>query len=309
MAGGASPSNTRHIGEGALDDSDSSSSGSGASTGVDVGDEMTLDGGAPSSDDDSAVVSPSLMPTRMMTTSHPSPLSKIATLQHWPEHDGEEVLDNVDDEEASSPSPMSTDTDTSTDEDGNLRFKSPRRRQKSKSVGSGSRRRSATRLKSRSRSSTLASLAAPAFSHTLVHKSSRSSILTVTAGDTSFPDANNVTGLKAEETLRDIRPIHRHQKSQAVSDFLLDQKEVMEEGKLKDLGSIDESKLTERRMEFVHAEEDSIRTLTWEILREALESFSDEVHLQASTCAYWAHLGFRVMYRRAPCSPWLHPEN
>ncbi|KAJ7343384.1 hypothetical protein DFH08DRAFT_225357 [Mycena albidolilacea] len=292
MAGGASPSNTRHIGEGALDDSDSSSSGSGASTGVDVGDEMTLDGGAPSSDDDSAVVSPSLMPARMMTASHPSPLSKIATLQHWPEHDGE-VLDNVDDEEASSPSPMSTDTDKSTDEDGDLRFKSPRRRQKSKSVGSGSRRRSATRLKSRSRSSTLASLAAPAFSHTLVHKSSRSSILTVTAGDTSFPDANNVTGLKAEETLRDIRPIHRHQKSQAVSDFLLDQKEVMEEGKLKDLGSIDESKLTERRMEFVHAEEDSIRTLTWEILREALESFSDEGDVQ--TCAMLAMVAPREL--------------
>ncbi|KAJ7905612.1 hypothetical protein B0H14DRAFT_3079020 [Mycena olivaceomarginata] len=282
MAGGASPSNTRHIGEGALDDSDSSSSGSGASTGVDVGDEMTLDGGAPSSDDDSAVVSPSLMPTRMMTTSHPSPLSKIATLQHWPEHDGEEVLDNVDDEEASSPSPMSTDTDTSTDEDGNLRFKSPRRRQKSKSVGSGSRRRSATRLKSRSRSSTLASLAAPGIFAYFV-----------TAGDTSFPDANNVTGLKAEETLRDIRPIHRHQKSQAVSDFLLDQKEVMEEGKLKDLGSIDESKLTERRMEFVHAEEDSIRTLTWEILREALESFSDEGDVQ--TCAMLAMVAPREL--------------
>ncbi|KAF7338217.1 WD-REPEATS-REGION domain-containing protein [Mycena venus] len=275
----ASPSNTRHIGEGALDDSDSSSSGSGASTGVDVGDEMTVDGGAPSSDDESAVVSPSLMPARMMTASHPSPLSKVATLQHWPEQ--EEGADNVDDEEASSPSPMSTDTDKSSDEDGDgdLRFKSPHRRQKSKSVSSGSRKRSATRLKSRSRSSTLASLAAPAFSHTLVRQSSRSSILTVTAGETSFHD-NNATGLKAEETLRDVRPLHRHQKSQAVSDFLLDQKEVMEERRLEDLPSIDESKLTERRMEFVHAEEDSIREMTWEILREALECFADEGDVQ-----------------------------
>ncbi|KAJ7271881.1 hypothetical protein B0H12DRAFT_1298457 [Mycena haematopus] len=286
IAGGASPSNTRHIGEGALDDSDSSSSGSGASTGVDVGDEMTIDGGVPSSDDESAVVSPPLGPTRMMNTSHPSPLSKIATLQHWPEHEEEEVPDNVDDDGASSPSPMSTDTDKSSDEDGDLRFKSPRRRQKSKSASSGGRKRSATRFKTRSRSSTLASLAAPDFSHTLAHQSSRSSILTVTAGETSFPDASNATGLKPEDTLRDVRPIHRHQKSQAVSDFLISQNEVMDAGKIKDLVSIDQSKLTERRMEFVLAEANSLRKMTWEILHEALECFADEGDVQ--TCAILA---------------------
>jgi hypothetical protein len=214
-----------------------------------------------------------------MTASHPSPLSKIAGLQQWPEHEEEEAAENVDDEDASSPSPMSTDTDKSSDEDLRLnRFKSPRRRQKSKSVSSVSRKRSATRLKSRSRSSTLASLAAPTFPHALVHQSSRSSILTVTAGETSFHDnTNNASGIKAEETLRDVRAIHRRQKSQAVSDFLLDQKEVMEERKLKDLPSVDESKLTERRMEFVHAEENDIREMTWEILRQALECFADEV--------------------------------
>ncbi|KAJ7940535.1 hypothetical protein B0H13DRAFT_2396675 [Mycena leptocephala] len=262
-ASSASPNNTRHIGEGALDDSDSSSSGT------------------PSSDDDdSAVVSPSLMPTRIMTASHPSPLSKIAGLQQWPEHEEEEAAENVDDEDASSPSPMSTDTDKSSDEDLRLnRFKSPRRRQKSKSVSSVSRKRSATRLKSRSRSSTLASLAAPTFPHALVHQSSRSSILTVTAGETSFHDnTNNASGIKAEETLRDVRAIHRRQKSQAVSDFLLDQKETCQ--------SVDESKLTERRMEFVHAEENDIREMTWEILRQALECFADEGDVQ--TCAMLA---------------------
>ncbi|KAJ6502455.1 hypothetical protein C8R45DRAFT_1070888 [Mycena sanguinolenta] len=279
ISGGASPSNTRHIGEGALDDSDSSSSGSGASTGLDVGDEMTVDGGAPSSDDESAMVSPSLGAARMINTSHPSPLSKVATLQHWPEHE-EEGADNVDDEEASSPSPMSTtDTDKSSDEDRDLRFKSPRRHQKSKSASSGNRKRSATRLKSRSRSSTLASLAAPEFPRTLTHQSSRSSILTVTAGETSFADTSNA--LKAEDTLRDVRPLVRHQ---AVSDFLIDQKEVMDEDK--DLISIDASKLTDRRMEFVHAEENSFRQMTWEVLREALESFSEEGDVQ--TCAILA---------------------
>ncbi|KAJ7449912.1 hypothetical protein FB451DRAFT_1052596 [Mycena latifolia] len=274
----ASPNNTRHIGEGALDDSDSSSSGSGGSTGLDVGDELTIDGGALSSDDDSAAISPSLMTTRM-TTSHPSPLSKIAVLQHWPE-DEEGATDNVDEE--SSPSPMSTDTDKSSDDE-DTRFKSPRR-QKSKSMGSANRKRSATRLKSRSRSSTLASLAAPAFSHTLVHQSSRSSILTVTAGETSFQDV--ASGLKAEDTLRDIRAVHRHQKSQAVSDFLLDQKEVMEESKHRDLSFVDESKLTDRRMEFVDADEASMREATWEILRESLECLADEGDVQ--TCSMLA---------------------
>ncbi|KAJ6623550.1 hypothetical protein B0H10DRAFT_2010419 [Mycena sp. CBHHK59/15] len=287
-ASSASPNNTRHIGEGALDDSDSSSSGSGGSTGVDVGDEMTNDGGAPSSDDESAVISPSLMPTRMATAAHPSPLSQIAD---WTEED-EAAADKIDDE-ASSPSPMSTDTDKSSDDDGVIMFKSPRRRQKSKSVGSADRRRTSTDRRrtstrhSRSRSSTLASLPAPPFPHTLIHQSSHSSILTVTAGETSFQDmANNGSGINVEETLRDIRAVHRHQKSQAVSDFLLEQKEVMEESKLKPLPSVDDSKLTERRMEFVYAEEDNIREMTWEILREAMDGFADEGDVQ--TCAMLA---------------------
>ncbi|KAJ7125451.1 hypothetical protein C8R43DRAFT_1030196 [Mycena crocata] len=291
----ASPNNTRHIGEGALDDSDSSSSGSAGSTGLDVGDEMTIDGGAPSSDDDSADISPSLLPTRITTASQPSPLSKIVGLQRWPE-DEEGAANNDEDEEASTPSPMSTDTDKSSDEGGNSRFnrlKSPRRHQKSKSGSSTGRRRSATHLKSRSRSSTLASLPATAFTRTLVHQSSHSSILTVTAGETSFQDAANTGGIKAEDTLRDIQA-HRRQKSQAVSDFVLDQKEVMDEHKLNDLPSIDESKLTERRMEFVHTEEDSIRDMTWEILRETMECFADEG--DAQTCAMLAVVAPQEMH-------------
>ena len=57
----------------------------------------------------------------------------------------------------------------------------------------------------------------------------------------------------------------------------------MEESRLKDLPSVDESKLTERRMEFVHAEEDKIREMTWEILREAMEGFADEVIKRSSS--------------------------
>ncbi|KAJ7285734.1 hypothetical protein C8J57DRAFT_1446565 [Mycena rebaudengoi] len=243
---GASPNNTRHIGEGALDDSDSSSSGSGASTGD------------------------------LQATKTVIPLSRIAGQQYWAED--EAVSDRVDDD-TSSPSPMSTDTDKSSDEAGDMTFKSPRRRQKSKS---SSRRQSSTRLKSRSRSSTLASLAAPTL-HTLARQSSHSSILTVTAGETPFQDITaNESGVRAEETLRDFRAVHRRQKSQAVSEFLLDQKEV----KLKSMPTVDDSKLTERRMEFVNAEEDSLRDATWEILREAFEDFANDGDVQ--TCAMLA---------------------
>ncbi|KAJ7632721.1 hypothetical protein FB45DRAFT_978405 [Roridomyces roridus] len=266
-----SPSNTRHIGEGALDDSDSSSSGSidGSAAG---GDEGTHDG-APTSDDESAVISPSLITARMATaTSHPSPLSKVAGLQRWPEDEEGE------DEETSSPSPMSTDTED--DEDGVRinRFKSPRQRTKSKSTSSARQSASrASRLKSRSRSSTLASLAAP---HTLVRQSSHSSILTVTAGDISFQDVTHETGVNAEETLRDLADVNRRQRSQAVSDFLIDQQAGMDASQTP---PEEETKHTERRIEFISYEEDNARELTWEMLREALEIFADEGDIQTCT--------------------------
>ncbi|KAJ7063381.1 hypothetical protein C8F01DRAFT_1132786 [Mycena amicta] len=275
----ASPSNTRHVGEGALDDSDSSS-GSEGSTGVDVGDEMTNDDGLSSgseNDNDKATVSPSLVPTRMMSASrsHPSPLSKIVEL-NWPENEAGEQLD---DDVASSPSPTSTDTDKSTDEGSGLpranRFKSPlRRHQKSKSSGSASsRRRSVVGSKSRSRSSTLASLAAPTGPRTLVHQSSHSSILTVTAGEISFQEATN--------TIRDLRSTARVQPPSAPNDALDDKDAESDEQLL-----VDDSKLTERRMEFVRAEEARMHDMTWDVIRDMLESFADEGDVQ--TCAMLA---------------------
>ncbi|KAF7294862.1 WD-REPEATS-REGION domain-containing protein [Mycena indigotica] len=276
-------SNTRHVGEGALDDSDTSSSESGASTGLDVGDEMTNDDVISSEsereNEPATTVSPSVVPARVLsaTRSHPSPLSKIAEL-NWSENETEEGHD----ETTSSPSPVSTDVDKSNN-DGRPRsgrFKMHHR--KSKSSGSiGSRRTSSTRLKSRSRSSTLASLAAPTVSRTLVHQSSHSSILTVTAGEMSHQETTS-NGLKAEDTIRDLRnttrvppppPSISHERSndgELVGDSNLD----------------DGSKLTERRGEFVRAEEARFQDATWDIIRELLESFADEGDIQ--TCAMLA---------------------
>ncbi|KAF7305081.1 WD-REPEATS-REGION domain-containing protein [Mycena kentingensis (nom. inval.)] len=279
----ASPSNTRHVGEGALDDSDSSSSGS---TGVDVGDEMT--NGEESSDNDAPTASPSLASARVVSTSrshsHPSPLSKIAELtwsgrdEDAEEDEGNAEADQADDD--ASPSPDSADTDKSANDNSN-RFKSPLgRHRKSKSSGSASsRRRSVARMKTRSRSSTLASLAAPVLSRTLVHQSSQSSIVTVTAAETSFQDSPS-NALKAEETIRDLRAPPR-----AVADTLVLEDRLGKERSVEAL-PLDDAKLTERRMEFVHAEEATMHAITWEVLRDMVECFADEGDVQ--TCAILA---------------------
>jgi hypothetical protein len=74
----------------------------------------------------------------------------------------------------------------------------------------------------------------------------------------------------------------------------------LKESKLMDLPSLDESKLTERRMEFVHAEEDNVRELTWEILREAVDNFADEVPLEPPPKPKLT-LCLREMFKHARC--------
>jgi hypothetical protein len=90
-----------------------------------------------------------------------------------------------------------------------------------------------------------------------------------------------------------------------VSEFLLDQKEV----KLKSMPTVDDSKLTERRMEFVNAEEDSLRDATWEILREAFEDFANDVRSNRVRLLELADVHFREMFKHALCWRPLHHKN
>nr|GAT53244.1 predicted protein [Mycena chlorophos] len=289
-----SPSSTRHVGEGALsDDSDPSSSGSERSAGGD--DELDHDDGGSSSENERpqssstapTVVSPSpsVLPTRMRSASrsHPSPLSKIAELT-WTETEPDEELED----EESSPSPISSDTEDKSSDDqpgpaSSERFKSPlRRHQKSKSSGSaGARRKNMARVKSRSRSSTLASLAAPAVSRTLIHQSSHSSILTVTAAETSFQET--ASGLKAEETIRDLRTAIQAAPLPPLNSTV----ENNDEGSSADV-PVSESKLTERHKSYVRRDEARMHDLTWDMLREMLDTLTDEGDVQ--TCAMLALL-------------------
>lgn len=254
----------RHVGEGALDDSDSSSA-----SGSDDGDDFR---GAHSSDEETnlrPLISPVLPPMRSAPT--PSPLSRVAGQQQWTEDEGE-TLENEDEDEVSSPSPRSTDTESSGSN-------SPRRRPKSNSKAS---KRHSTWIKTRSRSSTVASLAAPPI-RTLPRQGSFSSIRTVTAGEVSFRDHEaepHEHGLKIEETLRDVRATHDRHASQAISEFTLDPTDT------KDIVGekpVDLEKMTDRRIEMVRLDEMRFRELAWDALREALETFADAVCLTVLT--------------------------
>ncbi|KAG5651448.1 hypothetical protein H0H81_008606 [Sphagnurus paluster] len=260
----------RHVGEGALDDSDSSSA-----SGSDGGNEVNNHEGF--SDDESGLqplISPNLLLSRGVPT--PSPLSRVAGKQRWTEDEGEEREEEDADE--SSPSPGSTDTDSP---DPNY----PPRRKVLKNPPRGLKRQLSK--KSRSRSSTVASLAAPTLPlQSLVRQDSHSSIRTVIAGEVSFPVPE--VGVKAEDTLRNIRTHDRH-KLMPTSELAL---EPLTSADAEDRRELHPEDLTDRRIEMVTADERRLRELSWMALREALERFADEVGIRNYNMQWSANHSF-----------------
>ena len=248
----ASP-NLRNIGEGVLDDSDSTSSGS-------DGDEGGETVGVKSSDQEIShrpLHSPHLSSLRM--TPAPSPLSRVAGHHVWTEDEldrGSNDDDDDDDDNASSPSPQSSETDSDVTRPANRPKVS---------------RRSSDRIKPRSRSSTIASLVLP---RPLMHQESRSSIRTVTAGETSFNGQEGSNGIQPENSSPHQRSItgHGRQRSLAVSEFMLNGTKsafVADQD--------DDSRLSERRIETITVEDMRFKETTLCALREALEVFAEEV--------------------------------
>ena len=281
----------RHVGEGALDDSDSSSlSGSAGEGGHVIPDEGPTVA-APS------LVSPLLLPNRGAVA--PSPLSRVAGQHRWSEDEAKVrrgMEDDAGDGEdgSSSPSPRSTETES-------VDSGSPPRQSKSVALSRSrsSKRRHSVRVQSRSRSSTVASLAAGPpggggarhpLPSSLVHQDSQSSIRTVTAGEgeSSTPVAG---GVKHEETLRDHRDYHQdRRKSIAVCEIHAHPLDPdgssgrfngVRDGDDGDSGQppqdTDATVLTDRRIELVCADEGRFRELAWVALREALEILLYEV--------------------------------
>ena len=258
-------SSLRHVGEGVLDDSDSSSSGS-------VGDEEGggETAGVKSSDPETGLRplhSPHSTSFRMMPT--PSPLSRVAGHYAWTEDEVDGEGNDDDDDNGSSPSPRSTDTDSNE----SSCVSRTRRHSRLSRTSSG-------RIKSRSRSSTVASLATPPRS--LIHQGSHSSIRTVTAGETSFNAQEGINGFQPENSSPRQRSVagHGRQKSQAISEFMLNgPKSALLVEQDERNGLPDDSRLSQRRFESIRIEEARFKETTLGVLREALAAFVEEVCL------------------------------
>ncbi|KAF8886054.1 hypothetical protein CPB84DRAFT_1787859 [Gymnopilus junonius] len=260
----------RHVGEGVLDDSDSSGSADGDEEGDDTA-------GANSSEEEAPpLVSPGL--TAVRTIPIPSPLSRVAGRQAWTEDEEDHERDK-DDGSSTSPSPQSS---TDSESHGSS---SPKKRSAS---AKARRRSSGHHFKSRSRSSTVASLAAPK-PRPLIHQESQSSIRTVTVAEASLRDqegalARTETDVTALYRLQDVRPGHNRQKSQTVSELVLNTNKAVPptppdfEDDSDD--SIDASQLTERRIEIIKLEENRFREATLGALKMAVEEFADEGDVQ-----------------------------
>jgi hypothetical protein len=240
------PSISRHVGEGALDDSSSS----------DGREEVR---GPPDSDEERhrALVSPSPNPGKHLVT--PSPLSRVVKQQSSEEEN--DPVEDVDDE-VSSASPRSTDTES----DGSSHS---RRQAKSRSS-----RRASLRIKTRSRSSTVASLAAPP---RLAHQASFSSIRTVTAGENGLAEKqSDPTPQPLQETPSGTGLHHRRHKSQPVPEFI---PEISSESsdEIPYPSNAKQDDVSRRRLEVIRAEERRFRDIAWATLHGVLDNFLDEV--------------------------------
>ncbi|KAG2341601.1 hypothetical protein BDR05DRAFT_888115 [Suillus weaverae] len=246
----ASDRSLRHVGEGALDDSDSSDGSENC---------VVVSADAQDSHSENERDVPPDIPRRPIMSksrslsmgrtgpAHPSPLSRLAG-QRWTEDEDDGSKEHEDDE--ASPSPGSTDTDG---EGHSGRDSECSTRPQKNST--------AKRLKSRTRSATVAVLAASlpssaqlaSESSHLVKQASRSSIRTVTAGSAHEQEQN--TGL-----------IH-HDEDASQADTESDDYQAWRG-------------MTESRRRAVMEEEAQLREAAWHALREAVEEFAEAGDVQ-----------------------------
>ncbi|KAG0696924.1 hypothetical protein DFH29DRAFT_812461 [Suillus ampliporus] len=241
----ASDRSLRHVGEGALDDSDSSDGGNCGVVSAD----------APENHSDNEVDVPPEIPLRPIMSksrslsmgrtgpAHPSPLSRLAG-QRWTE-DEDGGKEHGDDE--ASPSPGSTDTDgEGNDSECSTRPQTVKVK-------------AASRMKSRTRSATVAALAASlpspvqpvSESPHLVKQASHSSIRTVTAGSVREQEQNS----------------GHHDENASQADAESDDYQAWRD-------------MSESRRRTVMEEEAQLREAAWHALRDAVEEFAEAGDVQ-----------------------------
>lgn len=253
----------RHVGEGALDDSDSSDGSENcAVVSADAQDSHSEnERDVPPDIPRQTIISKSRSLSMGRTgPAHPSPLSRLAG-QRWTEDEDDGSKEHEDDE--ASPSPGSTDTDGEGHSGRDSECSTRPRKVKVKAASVAkirSRKNSnAKRLKSRTRSATVAvltaSLPSPAqpaseSSH-LVKQASNSSIRTVTVGSGREQEQN--TGLIHRDEDASQADVDDHQAWRG---------------------------MTESRRRIVMEEEAQLREAAWHALREAVEEFAETGDVQ-----------------------------
>ncbi|KAF5368038.1 hypothetical protein D9758_004483 [Tetrapyrgos nigripes] len=264
----------KHVGEGALDDSDSdSSSGSGVSGVGGVGKS-----GGPFSDDEEEasnlrpLISPALVPTRI---ANPSPLSRVIRHHRWVQL--EDGMDERDDDGGDTPSPRSTDSESISDVDvgGNAATPHAIRTIMTR------RRSSTTAIKRKSKSRSQSSFGIP--------KANRSSSASgvVPLGIGGDDREQSVSTESKTGVIKEPRSAtnHHREKSVAVSELILN------DGDSTSVPGSSEALVitwTQRDPEIVVAEEKRFRQITWDALRGSLEDFAESGDVQM--CAMMAML-------------------
>ncbi|KAJ3749970.1 hypothetical protein DFH05DRAFT_16582 [Lentinula detonsa] len=290
---GANPSSSslKHVGEGALDDSDSSSS-SEAEVNNNSKDSVFDD---EESDIRKTHVSPAIAVSRI---SHPSPLSRVAGQNQWKGKEDEEQDEENDDDEDSA-SPRSTDSEGSNGGNTSLTRAGtiPSRRSLRRSSAS----LTATKLpRSRSQSVTLhtsASFTARSSNSRLsvsssqqkplVRQDSHSSIRTIVASGDSFYRGDHNGGnssLKIEETIKDLRNVPVQQRKEKSSLPLEMTKGQTDEENLPSKTVV----WTQRHGNLVEEEERRMRSIVWDAVHQKLEELADNGDVQM--CAMLAIL-------------------
>lgn len=228
----------KHVGEGALDDSDSSESEEDSA--------LVIESRSDSGDEGVPPTHSAYTPLRPGIAVHPSPL---AHQQVWTEDEA----DNDDDE---SPSPGS-----SSDSDG----RGPGRRPKLKR----SRTKSSARSRTRSRSSTVASLAVNAPNPRLVRKTSSTSVRTVVATHVTGQDDSE---MPSHSFSKPERPVHNRTRSTTFADEVkIGLSRVLAEDSASDGSRHAECSANVRKAEM------RFREVGWSALREVVEDLADQV--------------------------------
>ena len=271
----ASDRSLRHVGEGALDDSDSSDGAASESVAESHASEVDHVEAPLTAPVKLRVSKARSMSAGRVGPAHPSPLSRLAGQQQWIEDDDRagrstapapvpcptgHIKRPIEDE---SPSPVSSDTDgeRSDESEGEVPQRAVRMKSRSRS------RKAARRFKTRSRSSTVASLAAAPLP--LVVSPARSSPSRAAAVSPKTCAALERTGSQSSvQTV--IAASLREQENEGVG----------ESGKVVagDGGSGMWTEMSYERKVAAVEEEGKLREAGWRALREALEEYADEVY-------------------------------